>query len=199
MTATIEYRQTPSSTPHDSTPTLRGHVNTFYRIYKGKRLGPYYVRRWKTGRRVFKQYIKPADVARVKAECDAYRREQARRRVAGRREATFVDNFRFLARMMHRFDQGKGVPAAHANWIVRLHRHGCYSEGRPKLRRRVVRRYSVVDGERVIVTTDYELDGTTRVFMVPLVTKNYLESLGNQILAAWNSVAGLEIADPMIT
>jgi len=180
-------------------PSKKGWINTFYRHHNGKKLGPYFVRRWKHNGRLHKEYIKPKDVARVKAECDSYRSERKRRQEVAKRELIYLDNHIFLARMNERFDKGKDIPAPHANWIVRLHKDGCYTPGRPRLRRRIVRRFAGVDGEEKMVTTIYEVDGTTRAFMVPLITRNYLDRLGDQIIAAWDTLVGPKTRDPLTT
>ena len=187
------------STTHDSQPTKKGWIATYYRHYKGKRLGPYYVRRWKQGGKVHKEYIKAENVERVRNECDAHRRERIRKQVAGRREVTFLKNFIFNSKMYFRLEQNKPIAPVHADWIVRLHQDGMYTEGRPPMRRRIVRSYALINGEERIVTTVYELDGTTRVFMVPLFTNQYFKRLKQEVLSAWHTLVGPKTTTAMTT
>jgi len=142
MTATTEYRPTPTSqtplqpkTQNQKSATQKGWVSTYYRHYKGKKLGPYYVRRWKVGRKIHREYIKPQDVERVKAECQAYR--EGRRNIS-----RMLDNFNFLGNMLNRYDAGKVVTAAMENYIRRIHNEGIYITGRPQMRRKVTREMS---------------------------------------------------------
>jgi hypothetical protein len=173
---------TATTSPHPKTEnqnrkTQRGWVNTYYRNYKGKRLGPYYVRRWKVGNKLHREYIKPADVERVKAECQAHRE--------GRRNITrMLDNFNFLGNMLNRYDAGKVVTAAMENYIRRLHHEGMYITGRPLMRRKVTRHLAQVGGEEMLVTTVFELDGTTKVFMVPFRVKYPRPFMGEGVYAA---------------
>ena len=93
------------------------------------------------GRKVYKEYIKPENVEKVRAACAAYREERLLKRIAARRETTYVDNFRFLGAMLDRFDAGKTVNREQGNWLVRLHSEGLYITGRPAIRPR--RRFMV--------------------------------------------------------
>ena len=126
------------ATEHPSNPAtpLKGWVNTYFRHYKGKKLGPYYVRRWKVGRRVFKQYIKPEDVEKVKAQCQAHRLESQRRKREGRRIVTFIDNYNFLGRIIDTWDRGKEIRKDQEAYALRLHNEGMYITGRPLYRPR---------------------------------------------------------------
>ena len=75
----------------------RGWIQTTYRHYKGKKLGPYYVRRWKEGKRIFKEYIKFEDLERIRAECDAYRRQKEQGRMHGRWVTNVAGNLNYAA------------------------------------------------------------------------------------------------------
>ncbi len=163
-------------TPEKST-AQKGWVNCFYRYYKGKKLGPYYVRKWKVGRNVHKEYIKPADVERVKAQCQAYREMQRERKANRKRVSTFIDNWDYLGRMLNRYDTNKPVYPQHEAYIIRLHEEGMYITGRPRTRRHVKRHLAKIGGEEMIVTTTFELDGTTKVFMAPLKINNPFDRL----------------------
>jgi hypothetical protein len=54
------------------------------RCARGSLHGPYFYRLWREGGRVRKEYVRPADLERVRAQCQA--RRQARRELAGWRE-----------------------------------------------------------------------------------------------------------------
>src|SRR5262249_58383300 len=103
-------RQSPQTLPkpaikQPSNPaTQRGWLNTFYRYHKGKKLGPYFVRRWKVGGKIHRQYIKPEDVEKVRAQCAAHRTEQKRRKEHNKQLNILLDNFNFLGAMMNRYD-----------------------------------------------------------------------------------------------
>jgi hypothetical protein len=98
---TIESHASALSTQ----PAKRGHVKVFSCYYKGKKLGPYYVRRWKIGKKLFKEYLKPKDVERVKPECQAHR--EGRKRVSN-----LLSNFEFLRNGLNRYDSGRVVTPA---------------------------------------------------------------------------------------
>src|SRR5207344_2913498 len=78
---------------------LPGWVACTYRTYKGKRSGPYYVRRWKTGTRVNKQYIKAEDVEYYRAACEANREKRKAGQSVGRWLTNTVANLRYLEKM----------------------------------------------------------------------------------------------------
>ena len=59
---------------------LRGWVNRYYVVVGGKRLGPYFVRRWKQNGKLCKEYVELRDVKRVKAACERYREKRKRER-----------------------------------------------------------------------------------------------------------------------
>ncbi len=65
----------------ETLPKIRGAVCAQWRIYKGKRLGPYYFLFWREGGKLRKRYVKRADLAVTIAACGAYRDEQRERRV----------------------------------------------------------------------------------------------------------------------
>jgi len=123
-------------TINDQPTTTKGWVTTSYRNYKGKRLGPYHYRRWKVGSKIHRQYIKPADVERVKAECAEYSEQRRSKRETGRRINVYLDNFIFQSKMYFRYEQGKEVRPDQEAYIVRLHNEGMYIIGRPLYRPR---------------------------------------------------------------
>ena len=175
----------------------QGWVNCFYKTYKGKRLGPYYVRRWKSDGKLYKQYIKPQDVEHVRAECQSYRQSQKEFRESSRLCDRETANFDFLGKMLLRYDTGKIVTAAMEAYIVRIYHEGLQITGRPPMRRKIIRRKLKINGKTLTRNTLFELGGIKNPFMVPLLTKRKektSKSLANQFMAiaksAWGAVHG---------
>jgi len=125
-------------------PPIRGGVITAYRTYKGKRLGPYYFRKWKHNGKVYKEYIKPipspadgqemsrtdrlnAAVEKVRTACQEAK--QKRKDIY-----RLLDNHIFQGKMLDRFDRGKEIRKDQADYIVRLHQEGMFIDGRPPYR-----------------------------------------------------------------
>src|SRR5262249_49786753 len=75
----------------------------------------------------------------------------------------------WIARMVKWEDQGKVRPQDHA-FVRRLETEGWEIDGRPPTRRTVTKEIVIVDGKQMIKKTILELDGTTKVFMVPFVS-----------------------------
>ena len=159
---------TPSTT-HQPPLTKKGWINTYYRYYKGKRLGPYYVRRWKLNGKLHKEYIKPDQVEEARAECQRHR--EAKKEIVRWLNNT-TTNLKYLERMIKWSDQGRLRPEDHA-YIDRIQKEGYDIGGRPPLRKKIVRQFATYNGQTVIVKTVFELDGTTRSFMVPFFTNPF--------------------------
>jgi hypothetical protein len=187
-------RQMPNAAPR------RGWINTYYRNYKGKKLGPYYVRRWKENGKLHKQHIKCQDVERVKAECQAHRERQLERRIVGSQCKALIDNHILLGKMYFGFEKGKEPNKLQAKYLVRLHHEGLYITGRPPYRRRIIRDYAVIGGKSVVIQTVSELDGTTKTFLVPFKIKrtkslaglwdSFFDGLKESIQETWESLHG---------
>jgi hypothetical protein len=195
MTATILTSPTTNQQPQT---TKRGWVNTFYRHYRGKKLGPYHVRRWKVGAKIHKEYIKPADFERVKAECLAYREQRKRGAAIGRAVTNIGANLDYLFRMDKWQKEGKLRPQDVA-FIHRIAKEGPEIDGGPPTRRGVTRHLARVAGQRMIVKSVFEIDGTTKVFMVPLVAnipENPFDQLKRMLVDAWEKVHGRNIGPP---
>ena len=112
---------------------LPGWVNTYYRYHRGKKLGPYHVRRWKVGPRLFKQYIKPSDLEKIKSACERYR-EKRKRQSAFAREYTLQEsNLNYLLRLCKRLRRGALRQEDYA-FALEIERNGYSIPGRPKLR-----------------------------------------------------------------
>jgi len=120
----------------DQRPTTRGWISTTYRHYKGKRLGPYYFRKWKVGKKIHRQYVKPEDVERIRAECQAHREKQQTKREGTKQINRLLDNWDFLGRMYFQSECGKEARPDQAAYVVRLHTEGMYIIGRPRYRLR---------------------------------------------------------------
>ena len=84
---------------------LRGWVSTFYVKTGSKRFGPYHVRTWKKGRKIYKEYVKPADLEKVKAACQAYKEKRKRQRAKDKELINTFANLNYLVKLSKR--QGK--------------------------------------------------------------------------------------------
>src|SRR5579885_3078411 len=184
----------PNTQPQPTPPP--GHINTFYRTYKGRRLGPYYVRRWKVGAKLHKQYIKPADLERAKAECQAYKEFKKKCRQTTQDLNNMLGNLDYMLRMCKWEDEGRLRPVDYA-FMRRLKQEGFKIPGRPPTRRRVTRHIAQVGDKTYIVKTVFELDGTTKTFMVPFSVNRItmpideaIESLRAFALEAWVAFHG---------
>ena len=93
------------ATPSSNKQPTRGWINCYYRTYKGKRPGPYYVRRLKVGKKLFKEYVKADQVEKIRAECQAHR--EGRKRIS-----RFLNNVEFLGNCLNRYDSGEVVTLA---------------------------------------------------------------------------------------
>jgi len=127
--ARASYRNENPATP------MKGWVATSYRYYKGQKLGPYFVRRWKTGKKVHKEYVKAEDVERVRAACERHR--EIRRQMREGTEATnnYLNNFSYLGRMgKHLEKEHKQLRPEHLVYVLRLCKEGCFARGRPSQR-----------------------------------------------------------------
>jgi hypothetical protein len=122
----------PSALSTQPTPT-KGWIIAQYTHYRGKRLGPYYVRCWKVNGKTHKEYIKPADLERVRAACEANRE---RRRRGIKIAADFYNtagNLKWLVRMTRRSEKG-ALRNEDYEHIVRIEANGYSTPGRTKLR-----------------------------------------------------------------
>jgi len=111
----------------------RGWISTTYRNYKGKKLGPYYVRRWKVGKKLHREYINAKDLKRVQAECDAYRAERREGQRIRRWVVNCCGNLNYVFRMCKWQELGKLRPQDHA-YARRLKTEGFDIDGRPSIR-----------------------------------------------------------------
>jgi hypothetical protein len=132
MTATRTQPSALSTQPS----RMRGCIVASYRHYKGKKLGPYYFRKWKIGRRTFKQYIKPADLEKTRTAIDAARTRRKQLQAGAKKYGPLLDNFNFLGKMMNLFDQGKEPREDQKAYILRIHKEGPFITGRPLYRAR---------------------------------------------------------------
>lgn len=95
-------------------PKKKGWINCFYRTYKGKKLGPYFVRRWKVGRKLYKEYIKSEDLEQAKQEAADYKEKRKRQSATTRRLNNNIANLAYMVRMVAWEDQGRVRPQDHA-------------------------------------------------------------------------------------
>src|SRR4051812_35100024 len=100
-------------------PPIRGWVSTFYRNYKGRRLGPYHVRRWKIGKKIHKEYIKPKNIEKVRAACQTHREIRKAGSEVTQWVANVEGNLSYGERMIRWADQGK-LRQVDKDFIARL-------------------------------------------------------------------------------
>jgi len=130
--------------PAPATP-LSGWIDTFYRTYKGKRLGPYHVRKWRVGKMIKRQYIKAKDLETIRAACQANKESRQQKVEARHRIVRSVENFNFLSTMMERMEKGRPLHFVQKEHIVRIVQRiragdtTIYTPEKPRLRIRVSR------------------------------------------------------------
>jgi len=113
---------------------LRGWVSAFYVTVKGQPIGPYYARRWKENGKLHKQYIKHADVERVRSQCEANRQLRKKQLALNKDFRTFKGNFNYYFRILKRADKGKVTPE-HYDHMRSLAFGDFFCPGRPALRK----------------------------------------------------------------
>lgn len=86
-------------------PKIRGAVCAQWRIYKGKRLGPYYFLFWREGGKLRKRYVKRADVAATIAACTAYREKQREQRTSHAELMRWIRGYNQTCKEMERWIQ----------------------------------------------------------------------------------------------
>ncbi len=145
----------------EAAPPLPGWINTFYRHHKGKKLGPYYVRRWKAGGKIHRQYIRATDIAKARAACDAHRVRKKRQSAFAHEYKRLEGNLNYLARMCKRLRK-RSLRDEDYRFANEIEQHGYAIPGRPLLR-------------------------TKRAFMVPFHTKCVspisIQAMQSEILA----------------
>jgi len=120
-------------TPGATVKPQKGYVAEYYTTYKGRRLGPYYVRHYTVHGKRKKQYIKKENVERVRAACQAHRESKSRGRQIARNLDNIIGNLNWLDRMAKRLDKGAIKPEDHA-FVEQIKRHGIATPGRTKLK-----------------------------------------------------------------
>src|SRR5579885_1834355 len=114
---------------------LPGYVTTVYVNRNGRRYGPYHVRRWKAGNKLHREYIKPADLQRVRAACQAAKQSRQRGAEISRSCSLMIGNLNWMERMCKREEKGTLTPEDR-DFADRLSAEGYDIPGRPKLRAR---------------------------------------------------------------
>ena len=123
----------PQLTANSGVSPLRGGVVTTYTTYKGKKLGPYYSRTWKVKGKIKREYIKPADLERIRAACHANRERRRRGIEIAADFQNTVGNLKWLKTRERRSEKGTLRPEDHDR-IRRIETHGYGTPGRTKLR-----------------------------------------------------------------
>src|SRR5579885_1106370 len=115
--------QTSNPITENLATPLPGWVATFFVNYHGRRIGPYYSRNWKRNGKLHKQYIKPSDVEKVRARCQAFRDQRSRQREITLNFSVTFDNLNYMTRMIKRLKNGplRDVDYSH---IARLEQNG---------------------------------------------------------------------------
>lgn len=117
-------------------PTLKGWVTTQHQFYNGKKLGPYYFRRWKENGKLHKQYIKPSEVEKVRAQCAAHRAERNYQQSLNKDFRLFRGNWTFYTRIVERCHK-RPVTPEQSEFTKRIVDKGFFIPGRPSLRRKL--------------------------------------------------------------
>jgi len=156
---------------------LRGWVGEYFVRSGTHRFGPYFARYWKENGKTRKQYIKSADLEKVRAACQAYREiRKAGTRIRGEFN-TQSGNLKWLHRMNKRLDKG---PLRDEDWAFMhvMKRNGFNISGRPLLRQPKATRSS--ERSRIDATASYRdpipntQHRTPKGLMVPSVTKRVM-------------------------
>jgi hypothetical protein len=176
------YRPMNQASQQPSNPAiLNGYINTYHVLRNGNRFGPYHVRRWKVGRKIHKQYIKPADLEWVRAACEAYKQRRKRMRAKDRELDNLVGNLNYLTKIAKRQDQGPLTPEDEAH-MRRIKEHGFAAPGRPSLRRTLSELLFARYGTRV--TTH---NSQPQKVMVPFFTKRRMNTLKKDIMRMFDA------------
>jgi len=113
--------------------TLPGRVSTFFTFYKGRKLGPYYVRRWKEHGKPKKQYVKPKDLERIKEACARHRFKRNEISKNLHHATNIGKNITFLL-AMHRRAKNGALRVLDILHIDRIEKNGMATPGCPPLR-----------------------------------------------------------------
>jgi hypothetical protein len=172
---------------------LRGWITSTHTIYKGKKLGPYHSRTWKVAGKIKREYIKPADLERVRAACVAYKETRKRQSANSQNVRCMVGNLNYIARLCKRLRSGI-ITQADINFVAELNDKGYDIPGRPKMRiahpfplcrdDRARQRgkgqgmgvpISALNAQLLLLPAQYPAPNTqhlTKSFMYPFVTKS---------------------------
>jgi len=85
---------------------LPGAVVGQYRHYKGKRLGPYWFRVWRSGGELHKVYVPASDLESIRACCAAWRHRRSESR---RRRDESIARFRELKQLLKLYTRLGGM------------------------------------------------------------------------------------------
>ena len=128
---------------------LPGWITTFYIKHRGKRLGPYYARMWKKNGKRYREYVKHADLARVRAACERYRQKRERVVQTNKWTRTTCLNLSFLSRI-DRKPKPSSIRQEEFEHVERIAAAGLDVEGRPIQRRRRKRFMGPSDNKQTI-------------------------------------------------
>lgn len=190
---TANSQQLTAATP------LPGWINTYYRHHNGKKLGPYFVRRWKVGTRLYKEYVKPADLERVRAACLAHREKRQHQREANKKIHTLLGNWNYLGRIGQRLDKRQDIGQEHHEHIRLIAEQGMYVPGRPPLKTPRARTphpfpFDKLSKDQILSRIRANLKTAMR-FMVPNFSKRDTAKMEKQLKHAFNTSQPDETAD----
>lgn len=165
----------PSNPAIQNQATKKGWINCFYKTYKGKKLGPYHVRRWKQHGRLYKEYIKPQDLERVKAECQAHKERKKKGSEISRWLNNTIGNLNYVDRMAKWAEQGRLRPEDKA-FLTRIEQEGFAIDGRPKIRQNTFFCRVNISGKDFTIKHVLEPNGAIQTSITPIRPRRFLSS-----------------------
>ena len=118
-----------------SSLSLPGRVSAFFLNYKGRKLGPYYVRRWKEKGKAKKQYIQHEDLEQVQAACLRYQQDRNIKKARNLEVNNLIKNMAFMWHMKIRVKKGARLRIEDILHLGKIERSGMAISGTPKLRK----------------------------------------------------------------
>ena len=115
--------------------SLPGRVSAFFLNYKGRKLGPYYVRRWKEKGKAKKQYIKHEDLEQVQAACLRFKQDRNIKKARNLEVNNLIKNMAFMWHMKIRVKKGARLRIEDILHLGKIERSGMAISGAPKLRK----------------------------------------------------------------
>jgi len=102
VSVAAEHAHVGANKTVETLPKTGGAVCAQWRIYKGKRLGPYYFLFWREGGKLRKRYVKRTDLAATIAACGAYREERRERRESHKEVMRWIREYNTTSKEVER-------------------------------------------------------------------------------------------------